>query len=379
MKNKLKFTYIIIRNTLILFLILEIGLGIFYNYHDESGIDTNTEKIIASGIYGDLDPNIVKEIFRELRQQDMEWKPYVHYGFKEMLGKQNTIYKNGIRKTVNLSIKDSTTALKIFCFGGSTMYSSGARDAHTIPSELSKLIHSSFPDKNIEITNFGCHGYTRGMENIQLQLELTKNNIPDIVVFYDGVNEVISAHQNNVAGLPTNSYNRKKEFKIGHDYKKRIRLMVNSSNLNRMYTTLRLKIKTNSPYRKMETRSNSLATSIASTYAGYIKISKSLESNYDFKVFNFLQPVIYSKKELSKAEEEQAKHHEYYKNLYHLSYKSIREDSILVADSTFTDISTAFNNFNETIYFDFCHTGEKGNEIVAQQIFNQIKLEIAKQ
>jgi lysophospholipase L1-like esterase len=375
LKSKLKFDFVLFRNVLIIFLILEIGLGIFYSYHDESGIDRNTERIIATGVYeGDgLDDESIKEIFRELRQQDMEWEPYLHYRFKPMNGKHNTIDANGIRKTANPSMKDSATALKIFCFGGSTMYSSGSRDNYTIPSELSKLIQTNFSDQNVEVTNFGCHGYTRASENIQLQLELIKNNIPDIVIFYDGVNEIISAHQNNEAGTPTNAYNRKKEFKIGHSYKKRIKLMVYSSNLYRFVATIKRKLFTNSSYKYSSMRSDKLAIAVADNYVGLVQLSKSLENTYGFKVFNFMQPNIYSKKNLTKAEQGYYKDEQHYENLFKLSYDTVQKDSVMIKDSTFVDISDVFDNAGKTVYFDFCHTGELGNKLVSARIFKYLK------
>ncbi|WP_298508338.1 SGNH/GDSL hydrolase family protein [uncultured Kordia sp.] len=375
MKKKLKFTFVIFRNVLITFFLLEIVLGIFYNYYDQSGVDGNTERIIASGMYegSGLTDEDIKIIHRELREQDMMWEPYLHYRFKPMNGKYNTIYKNGLRKTANPSLKDSATAIKIFCFGGSTMYSSGARDQHTIPSELSQLIHKNFPDQNVEVTNFGCHGYTRATENIQLQRELIKNNIPDIVIFYDGVNEVISGHQNNAAGEPTNAYNRRREFKLAHSYKKRVKLMINSSNLYRFMTTMQRKIFSGSTYAQLSSRSDALATDIAENYIGLVEISKSLEDAYGFKVFNFMQPNIYSKKNLSETEKEYFKMQQYYENLYTLAYENVRKDSLMINDSTFVDVSDAFDHTDRTMYFDFCHTGEKGNQLVADRIFTHIQ------
>lgn len=375
MKRKLKFAFITFRNVLIILFLLEIVLGIYYNYHDQSGIDGNTERTIASGVYegSGLADEEIKIIHRELREQDMSWEPYLHYRFKPMNGKYNTIYENGQRKTSNPSLKDSTTALKIFCFGGSTMYSSGARDEHTIPSELAHLIHKNFPDQNVEVTNFGCHGYTRATENIQLQRELVKNNIPDIVIFYDGVNEVISGHQNNAAGAPTNAYNRRKEFKIAHSYKKRIRLMIYSSNLYRFITSLQRKIFSGQTYEKLSARPDSLATDIADNYIGLVKISKSLENEYGFKVYNFMQPHIYSKKPLSDAEKIYYQDQQYYENLYTLAYEHTRKDSLMIHDETFVDISTIFDGIEKTIFIDFCHKGEYGNQLVAEKMFTHIK------
>ena len=377
-KRKLKFALVTLRNVLIIFLLLEIILGIFYNYHDESGIDGNTERAIASGVYEGtgLDDEEIKIIHRELREQDMIWEPYLHYRFKPMQGKYNTIYANGQRKTSNPSLKDSATALKIFCFGGSTMYSSGARDEHTIPSELAQLIHENFPDQNVEVTNFGCHGYTRATENIQLQQELVKNNIPDIVIFYDGVNEVISGHQNNAAGAPTNAYNRRKEFKIAHSYKKRIKLMIYSSNLYRFVTTMQRKIFSGQTYIKLSARPDSLATDIADNFIGLVKVSKSLENEYGFKVYNFMQPHIYSKKTLSEAEKIYHQDQLYYENLYTLAYEHVRQDSLMINDTTFVDISNIFDDIEKTIYLDFCHKGEYGNQLVAAAMFSTIKSEL---
>ncbi|WP_034061029.1 SGNH/GDSL hydrolase family protein [Lacinutrix jangbogonensis] len=376
MKSKLKFTYIIFRNVLILFFVLEIGLGIFYIYYDNHNIELYAEKIIASNVYDNLDDESIKEMFREVRSQDMQWESYLHYRLKPMNGKHNTIDVNGIRKTVNPSIKDSTTALKIFCFGGSTMYSSGARDAHTIPSELSQLIYTSFPNQNIAITNFGCHGYTRATENIQLQKELIKNNIPDIVIFYDGVNEIISAYHGKEAGIPANSSNRRHEFKVAHSYKKRIKMMITSSNLNRFKNKIVQQVSSHSAYVPDKRLKESLAKDIAETYIGYVKLSKSLEHAHGFKVFNFMQPHIYSKKNLTKVEKEYFKEQQYFKNLYDLSYETIRKNSLMSKDITFVDISNIFDTEEKTIYIDFCHTGELGNLLVAKKIFSYLKPEL---
>ena len=54
------------------------------------------------------------------------------------------------------------------------------------------------------------------------------------------------------------------------------------------------------------------------------------------------------------------------------------KDLITIKDSTFTDISNVFNNTNKTIYFDFCHTGEFGNTLVAKKIFETIKNNLPK-
>ena len=45
-----------------------------------------------------------------------------------------------------------------------------------------------------------------------LELELQRGNVPDVVIFYDGVNDVFSTFQNGASGLPQNEASRVEEF-----------------------------------------------------------------------------------------------------------------------------------------------------------------------
>ncbi|WP_296381203.1 hypothetical protein [Winogradskyella sp.] len=374
MKGKIKYLFKLFGIVLLILIALELTLGILFNYNDNKRHDENTQIKIASGAYDNIDLIIVTEIYNELHKLNSEWAQFVHFRLKAFKGKHINIDDKGIRKTLNLSLKDSLNPIKIFCFGGSTMLSTGARDEHTIPSELSKLIHKSFPDLSVKITNFGCLGYNRSIENVQLQQQLLQNNIPDIVLFYDGVNEVIAAHQNNKAGTPTNAINRQNEFQLAHDYSKRIKLFCTSSNINRFIVYLQRRIfKTKS----FEVKNpEELAENIAYNYVKNIELIKGIEQNYDFKVFNFLQPNIYSKTQHTEAEKKFVKQSSFYKELYTKSYDFIKKDATIIDDSTFLDISNAFNNTTKTIYTDFCHTGEFGNLLIAERLFNSIKKEL---
>lgn len=61
---------------------------------------------------------------------------------------------------------------------------------------------------------------------IALLLQLQKGQIPDLVIFYDGVNDMYSAYQQKVAGLPENEFNRVKEFNLSQPAKsKQLRRM----------------------------------------------------------------------------------------------------------------------------------------------------------
>ncbi len=66
-------------------------------------------------------------------------------------------------------------------FGGSTLWGTGVKDEHTIPSFL-----QSFLGKDYDVYNYGETGYVSMQELNYLLHMLAKGNIPEAVIFYDG-------------------------------------------------------------------------------------------------------------------------------------------------------------------------------------------------
>jgi lysophospholipase L1-like esterase len=364
-KNK-RTIYLIFRNTIILLIILECALGIYFSFKDTYSKSEKTETIVNSDLYPDLDKNSVKVMFSELYSQEMQWSSYTHYRFKHFKGKFNTINTDGQRKTVNFNKSSNKKTFKIFCFGGSTLYGSGARDEFTIPSMISKFLHKSFPDQPIEVFNFGCHGYIRAMENIALQKELLNGHVPDLVIFYDGVNDVVSAFQNNEAGQPSNALNRINEFNMGLTYSNRLHFMLTKTNI---YNALK---KLASPSFVTSQSSEKLSQSIATNYYENVKITKALSEAYNFKVLNFIQPQLFSKKNKIGIEITAVKETSYYNSLFSKTY-SLFSNSTSEFSDQIINLKTVLNPYQEPFYLDFCHINERGNKIVAQEIFKTIK------
>ena len=77
------------------------------------------------------------EYFKEFSQQKTQKIPYIGWSRVEYSGKYVNIDENGLRYTWN-SKNSSNDAVKIYFFGGSTMWGTGARGNYTIPSLVSK-------------------------------------------------------------------------------------------------------------------------------------------------------------------------------------------------------------------------------------------------
>lgn len=89
---------------------------------------------------------------------------------------------NGLRRTLGAS----TGTNPVWMFGGSAMWGSGVTDLETIPSHFANLTGRA-------TTNFGESGYiARQSLNLLQEAFATRDSTerPDVVVFYDGANEV---------------------------------------------------------------------------------------------------------------------------------------------------------------------------------------------
>ena len=145
----------------------------------------------------------------------LRWKPYVYFRRPFYAGVYINVDSLGHRRTVPGPISASDT-VHIFCFGGSTMFGSFLRDSATIASVIARRLAGHVaPGAAIDVTNYGESGYVFTQEMLELELQLRANNVPDIVVFYDGINDVAAAAQYGKAGVPQNEGNRAREFAFG--------------------------------------------------------------------------------------------------------------------------------------------------------------------
>jgi hypothetical protein len=142
------------------------------------------------------------------------WHSYIYWRPAPFKGKYTNIDEEGLRQTWSGTGSSATKSSRIFMFGGSTMLGAGARDEQTIPSFLAKMLTQEY-GFNVKVTNFGTGGYVSTQEVIALLRELQRENIPDLVIFYDGSNDVFSTFQNRgVGGIPQNESNREREFNL---------------------------------------------------------------------------------------------------------------------------------------------------------------------
>ncbi len=313
----------------------------------------------------------------------MKWRPYVYWRRAPYHGENINIDADGIRKTYNVvNTKDSKPPKKVFMFGGSTMWGLGTADDFTIPSIFAKEANAK--GINCEVVNYGQDAYVSTQSLIELMIQLRRGNIPDAVVFYDGINDVFSAFQSGgVVGIPHGEFRRVREFSLLEKNELKvaaarsaIRQLSTIRILNEVLRKFKLRQDTFQgipvDFEKPITDRKALAQAVAQTYLNNIQVVQALAKAYGFKCLFYWQPMIFLKKNLTEYERRSIELDANYpglKELYLETYSAMQQSSTeLKEDIAFHDISSIFNDLHEPIYTDYCHMGEKGNGLIVQRM-----------
>jgi len=298
-----------------------------------------------------------------------EWSPYVHWQLKPYSGKYINIKTDSTRKTWNSFIKSE---IKIFMFGGSTMWGYGARDDYTIPSLTAKILYEKF-GINAEIVNYGQLGYINTQELMKLILLIQEKNIPSLVIFYDGINDVFSTFAKE-AGI--------KHRKFEMEQKSQEKLLNKLLDIIRahsfIYSIINHLVNKFHPKKQVvlldDSKIKKIPSIVMQKYTSNLKIISALAKNYSFEYLFYLQPTIYEKKSLTLFENETISNTlginaDIIKLVYHNSYNQILNQ---VSQDHFIDISRFFENETESLYIDPWHINEYGNKLIAEKIAHDI-------
>lgn len=323
----------------------------------------NDRRVLADSYHS---ASWVDEYYSELWAGAVKWEPYTYWRYKSRKGNFININKEGLRLTTQNNDGITSNQIKrIFMFGGSTLFGTGARDSHTIPSLFSSELHKK--GVYVEVFNYGQSGYVSTQEVFDLIKELQRGNIPDAVIFYDGVNDVYSAYQNQQPGLPQNEANRRKEFNLSKNlpaaYDNFIYNLAKSSRLASFLARLLNMKNKNTSYESVA--QPNLAYGTAETYFHNIRVVNALSLEYNFEAVFYWQPTIFNKSKLTKYEKLEYARELSVKSLFDEVYRIVSKKN---HTDGFYDLSNLFYNTNPPVFIDFCHISEDGNLIVAKEM-----------
>ena len=276
--------------TLVAILILEAGLRITFAIRDRlTAQPVPDRRVLSEGYGGETWPI---QHYRELEQIEERWQPYVFFRPKPFQGQTITIGLDGLRATweppAPASDQTGHHPLKVLMLGGSSLWGFGARDDQTIPSLLARILHEH--GRRLEIRNLSEIGYVNTQELIALTQELQTGYRPDVVIFFDGVNDTTSALLAREAGLTTNEINRRGEFNLLQSAPRLAgalgtRLLKDSGSY-RFAQAIRLRLigeAAASNVASSEEEIHTLAAQVAVHYTANVKIAETLARGYGFR------------------------------------------------------------------------------------------------
>ena len=284
-------------------------------------------------------------------------------------------YVHDYQATENPCGNSSQAPVKIYMYGGSTMF------AHSENESIPFYLWEFLCDKGFEvkIENFGQAGYLSSQEVFKLIHQLRTGMNPDIVIFYDGYNDLgVKA-----SGYPHMFLTQQVfEFFAHHE------TYPFSHTVNYAYSHLaNLGIANEKTWEEMkgevdyidyfsydfihqehdEIKKHEEAMRL---YLENVKIIESLEDTYGFQSFFYWQPDITTKKDHSEKEKEFIEKHSSLINYYKDSEGTV--DEFLNRSDKVKDLRRIFDDYSDTIYSDAVHKLPEGNRIVAEKIANNL-------
>jgi len=306
-----------------------------------------------------------RDYYKEfLDSGEVEWQSYVYWRRRPYRGTFINIDQDGIRRTWR-SPSLTGDSPSVFVLGGSTVWGTGARDDYTLPSHLARALDAQgHPSR---VVNYGESGYVTAQALAILVQRLRRGDVPDVVVFYGGVEDVFSAFQNGEAGLPQNEANRRLEFNSTQPERLDKTWLVMTSGLGRLGDTFRnLFVSTSRAAGNDGTRL--LAQDVIDQYCSTLRVADALGRQYGFRAVYYWQPVIFTKQPLTTYESAARDRYAYARPFFDDVYRRIAAGTDPCRPLTIRDISRIFAQDPGPVYVDAFHMTEQGNQRVAAEI-----------
>jgi hypothetical protein len=289
----------------------------------------------------------------------LKWTPYVYTRELPVSGTDITIGADGLRKTASFVSAGTPGVQRIYFFGGSTVWGTGARDDFTIPSDVARILNAQ--NTPAEVMNFGDPGYVSTQDMILFQIQLARGNVPNVAVFYGGSNDIFSAWQQGVAGFPQNEFNRSKDFTLG-------RTIANGD----IFEVAGAVYAKGPPVNAPLIASPGDALGIVDRFLANVRLIRAMAAAYNVNVIFIWQPMLFFKQPLSdwenKAYQTTQQQFPGLDTLTRQVDTALRQRVHDGQGQGVIVLSDLFQGDTRNIFFDNVHITEEGNLTVSEKI-----------
>ncbi len=180
-------------NTLLLLIALNAVLSLGFRVKDAFFPELNPGAAAyhdrLRSVYPGMSLEEIRELMAETWQRRIMYDPFAQFREAPFKGKYVNIHQAGFRQSADQGPwPPAEDDLRIFMFGGSTLFGYGVRDEDTISSHLQRYLRERLGPK-VSVYNFGQGAYFSAQERALWQQLLLAGHRHDRAVFLDGLNE----------------------------------------------------------------------------------------------------------------------------------------------------------------------------------------------
>ncbi|MBI3385873.1 SGNH/GDSL hydrolase family protein [Candidatus Gottesmanbacteria bacterium] len=311
------------------------------------------------------------------------YHPFLGFLTTDVSTEHITVDAAGARQTVGNPQSDKSLR-SIFFFGGSTMAGYYATDGETIASYVAQELNRNIP--RAVVTNFGQMAFASSQELIYLMLQLKSGNKPDMVVFYDGCNELTLATQQDPGERIFSEKtlgSEMKSFAVLASPEPENRTIVSPVFLGDLLDriqTIRLVRKIAVSFRSIFSRGStnvsldpavdriSRAKGLVTSYTQNAATIDALARAYGFSYALVWQPMSFTKPLTAQEKKTFLVSPSVYESMQNI-YLSATEELVQFHNPHFYDLTKIFSGERgHSIYIDSCHITPQGNAKIASEI-----------
>jgi hypothetical protein len=307
------------------------------------------------------------------------YDPYLGWTMPDFAGRHVHV-AGGVRRSAQTVPPGARDVPEVWFFGGSAMFGLFQRDAHTIPSDFARL--AAADGVRLRVVNRGALAYTNWQEVLLLERLLTRGQVPDAVVFYDGFNEILSQFRllphdepSHVGADDTAAALRQAEIEEPLDDALH-NAWAKASAAHRVARAVGLarplgfhrSVVRSAWAGSQSDRPQQRGINAASIHARGAELVRRLADSYGFQARLFWQPSVYSKR-LRPGEESLPGYLAAHPPSWRAADRAAR--SRLALDVR--DLGDALDRVPAPVMYDFVHTNEAGARAVARRLYAELR------
>jgi lysophospholipase L1-like esterase len=274
---------------------------------------------------------------------------------------------------------------RIFITGGSVAFGYGITQKKLYTTIMENLFAKEYPHRKIRVISAGVCGYCSVQERIMIE-NLILSLSPDYIVMFSGWNDLIFGGyrgmdilmENDFCGFKNRIEKNTQKNLIDppkyNDYIFKLHFLIDNALYEYKYRNKKLLFK------DINTKSIT-PESVVKILLRNVHIISDLSKRFNFRFIFYLQPSIYSTdKKLTNYEKEFLKDDEnitvglpeYIQKAYKIYEKLLPRDA---AENGYyyIDGDNAIANETKSAFIDEAHFGDRGNDLIANHMFREIK------